>query len=144
LVKILIMHKRHPALASMLNANLNNPVQKVRDEIKRSFDTWSEMRRKMPRLTVRKLRQGIVYQQLFMNEGRMIYTPYSMGVTTYYRATVQADHRSPLFAAQRREFDFLWEQSADRRPQAARRSPTSRPKRPTRVSSQRTRSRAGA
>lgn len=74
------------------------------------------MRRKMPRLTVRKLRQGIVYQQLFMNEGRMIYTPYSMWVTTYYSATVQADHRSPLFAAQRREFDFLWEQSADRRP----------------------------
>ncbi|MET0666904.1 MAG: hypothetical protein ABWZ01_00140 [Methyloceanibacter sp.] len=32
-IKILIMHERNPALALMLNAKLNNPVQKVRDEI---------------------------------------------------------------------------------------------------------------
>jgi hypothetical protein len=138
-IKVLIMHERNPALGSMLNADLNKHVQKVRGEIKRSFEMWSELRRKMPRLTVRKLRQGILYQQVFMSERRMIYTPYSMGVTTYYSATVQTDQRSPLFAAQKREFDFLWQQSAERRPQTSKRSPTSTSKRRARAYAQRPR-----
>jgi sugar-specific transcriptional regulator TrmB len=112
-VKILIMSEQNPALASMLNADMKNYSLKVRDEIVRSFEMWTEMRRSMPRLSVRKLRQGIVYQQLFMNESRMIYTPYNMSTTTYYSATIQTDHRSPLYTAQRHEFDFLWERSED-------------------------------
>jgi hypothetical protein len=95
----------------MLNAEMKNYALRVRDEIVRSFEMWSEMRRSMPRLSIRKVRRGIVYQQLFMNESRMIYTPYNMSTTTYYSATVQADSRSPLYAAQRSEFDFLWERA---------------------------------
>jgi hypothetical protein len=49
-----------------------------------------------------------------MSESRMIYTPYSMCVTTQYSATIQTDHRSPLYAAQKREFDYLWSRSDDR------------------------------
>jgi hypothetical protein len=110
-IKILIMSEDNPALTSMLNAEMKNYALRVRDEIVRSFEMWSEMRRSMPRLSVRKVRRGIVYQQLFMNESRMIYTPYNMSTTTYYSATVQADSRSPLYAAQRSEFDFLWERA---------------------------------
>jgi hypothetical protein len=76
-----------------------------------SFDMWMQLRRTMPRLSVRKVRKGIVYQQLFMNESRMLYTPYNMLVTTYYSATIQADRRSPLYSAQGKEFDFLWERA---------------------------------
>ena len=110
-IKILIMHEQNPALTSMLNANMKNFTVKVRDEIVRSYEMWTEMGRTMPRLSVRKVRQGIVYQQLFMNESRMIYTPYNMSTTTYYSATIQADHRSPLYSGQRHEFTFLWDRS---------------------------------
>ena len=60
---------------------------------------------------MRTVRKGIVSQQLFMNESRMLYTPYNMLVTTYYSATIQADRRSPLYTAQGKEFDFLWERA---------------------------------
>jgi hypothetical protein len=110
-VKILIMDERNPALNAMLNADLKNFGQKVRDEIVRSFEMWREMAKTMPRLSVRKVRQGIVYQQLFMSESRMLYTPYNMSVTTYYSATIHSDRRSPLYTAQKREFDFLWERT---------------------------------
>jgi hypothetical protein len=110
-IKILIMHEQNPALTSMLNANMKNFTVKVRDEIVRSYEMWTEMGRTMPRLTVGKVRQGIIYQQLFMNESRMIYTPYNMSTTTYYSATIQADHRSPLYSGQRHEFTFLWDRS---------------------------------
>jgi hypothetical protein len=96
----LIMDEQNPALTSMLNADMKNHTLKVRDEIMRSFEMWTDVGRTMPRLTVRKVRQGIVYQQLFMKEGRMIYTPYNMSTTTYYSAT-------------RHEFDFLWDRSGD-------------------------------
>jgi len=84
------MDEQNPALTSMLNADMKNHTLKVRDEIVRSFEMWTDVGRTMPRLTVRKVRQGIVYQQLFMNEGRMIYAPYNMSTTTYYSATGQA------------------------------------------------------
>jgi hypothetical protein len=109
-IKILIMHEQNPALISMLNNDVKNYAHSVRDEITRSFEMWTDIGRKM-RLSVRKVRQGIIYQQLFMSESRMIYTPYNMSTTTYYSATVQADHRSPLYSAQKHEFDFLWERS---------------------------------
>jgi hypothetical protein len=126
-IRLLIMDEQNPALTSMLNADMKNYTLKVRDEIVRSFDTWTELGRTMPRLTVRKVRQGIVYQQLFMNESRMIYTPYNMSTTTYYSATIQADHRSPLYVAQKREFDFLWDRADDAR--AAPDKPAAKPKR---------------
>jgi hypothetical protein len=109
-IKILIMHEQNPALISMLNNDVKNYAHSVRDEITRSFEMWTDIGRKM-RLSVRKVRQGIIYQQLFMSESRMIYTPYNMSTTTYYSATVQTDHRSPLYSAQKHEFDFLWERS---------------------------------
>ncbi len=112
-IQILIMHEQNPALASMMNSDIKNQVHKVRDDIVRSFAMWTELGRTMPRLSVRKVRKGIVYQQLFMNEGRMIYTPYNMSVTTQYSATLQADHRSPLYSAQKHEFGFLWDRSED-------------------------------
>jgi hypothetical protein len=106
-IRVLIMDEKNPALTSMMNRDVKSSAQ-VRGEIERSFAMWTEMRRSTPGLMVRKLRQGIIYQQLFMNESRMLYTPYSMSVTTYYSATIQADRRSPLYAAQRKEFDALW------------------------------------
>lgn len=119
-IKILIMHEQNPALTSMLNTDVKNYAHSVRDEIMRSFEMWTEIGRKMPRLSVRKVRQGIVYQQLFMTESRMIYTPYNMSTTTYYSATIQTDHRSPLYTAQRHEFDFLWERSEGEVPEKPR------------------------
>jgi hypothetical protein len=72
---------------------------------------WSEFGRKLPRFSVRKVRRGIIYQQLFMNESRMIYTPYNISVTTQYSATIQADQRSPLYMAKKKEFDYLWDRA---------------------------------
>lgn len=94
----------------MMNRDINSILQ-VRDQIVLSSAMWAEIRHVMPGLSLRKVREGIVYQQLFMNERRMIYTPYNMSVTTYYSATIQADRRSPLYASQRKEFDFLWQGS---------------------------------
>jgi hypothetical protein len=112
-IQILIMHEQNPALASMMNDDIKNQVQKVRDDIVRSFDMWSEFGRSLPRFEVRQVRRGIIYQQLFMSESRMIYTPYNMGVTTQYSATIQTDHRSPLYAAQKKEFGFLWDRNEE-------------------------------
>jgi hypothetical protein len=112
-IQILLMHEQNPALASMLNPDIKSQVHKVRDDIVHSFEMWTELGRSMPRLSVRKVRKGVVYQQLFMNESRMIYTPYNMSVTTQYSATIQADHRSPLYSAQKHEFGFLWDRSDD-------------------------------
>ena len=55
------MDEQNPALTSMLNADMKNHTLKVRDEIMRSFEMWTDVGRTMPRLTVRKVRQGIVY-----------------------------------------------------------------------------------
>lgn len=112
-IHVLIMHEQNPALAHMMNEDIKNLAQRVRDDIARSFDMWSEFGRKLPRFSVRKVKRGIIYQQLFMNESRMIYTPYNMSVTTQYSATVQADHRSPLYMAQKKEFDYLWDRAED-------------------------------
>jgi hypothetical protein len=111
--KILIMHEENPALIAMMSGDFKNQAQKVREEIVRSFDMWVAFGGKMPRFSVRKVRRGVVYQQLFMSEKRMIYTPYNMSVTTQYSATIQTDHRSPLYTAQKRDFDYLWSRSDD-------------------------------
>ena len=134
-IRILIMDEKNPALASMMNEDLTNQANKVADEIVHSFEMWMELRRTLPRLSVRKVRSGIIYQQLFMNESRMLYTPYNMLVTTYYSATIQADRRSPLYTAQSKEFDFLWQHAESG---AALRKPRGR-KRRTSASAKRSR-----
>lgn len=110
-IRVLIMHEQNPALGQMMNEDIKNLAQRVRDDIVRSFDMWSEFGRKLPYFSVRKVRRGIIYQQLFMSESRMIYTPYNVSVTTQYSATIQADHRSPLYKAQKKEFDYLWDRA---------------------------------
>jgi hypothetical protein len=132
-IQILIMHEQNPALAAMLNPEIQSQVAKVRDDILESFDMWVALGRRMPRFSVRKVPRGIIYQQLFMSESRMIYTPYTMSVTTQYSATVQTDHRSPLYAAQKREFDFLWDRGDDSaaRPGKPPAKPKPKPKRGT-------------
>lgn len=112
-IKILIMHEQNPALVSMMNDDIKNQAQKVRDDILRSYDMWVAFGRNLPRFSVRKVQRGIIYQQLLMNESRMIYTPYNMSVTTYFSTTIQAGQRSPLYAAQKKEFSFLWDRSDD-------------------------------
>jgi hypothetical protein len=109
-IRILIMHEDNPALASMLSGDIKDHAE-VREEISSSFGMWETMRRKIPKLVVRKLRRGIIYQQLFMNESRMLYTPYNMAVTTQFSPTIHTDENSELYRAQQYEFSALWKEA---------------------------------
>jgi hypothetical protein len=104
--RILIMHEDNPVLRSMLNEE--NDYNDVRSQIIESFAMWKDMGRRAKRLSVRKLRRGIIYQQLFMSESRMLYTPYNMAVTTQYSPTIHTDEDSDLYRAQAYEFAALW------------------------------------
>jgi hypothetical protein len=106
-IRILVMHEDNHALPSMLNDDIKDHAD-LREEITASFAMWKEMGRRIPRLAVRKLGRGIIYQQLFMSESRMLYTPYNMGVTTQYSPTIHTDENSDLYRAQRHEFTALW------------------------------------
>lgn len=111
-ISVVTMHESNPGLSSMLSTTIPDHIGKVREEIIRSRLWWRSIADELPNVAFRQVRQGIVYQQLFMNEHRMLYTPYSIVATTHYSPTIQSDHRSPLYTAQQKEFDFLWAASS--------------------------------
>lgn len=87
-VFVMIMDANNPALPSMLNAAFPDHVGKVREEISRSYEFWLGLAAQMPTLTITKVSHGLIYQCLFMNERRMLYTPYGLSDNTYYSPTI--------------------------------------------------------
>ena len=67
----------------------------------------------MPTLQFETVMHGLIYQCLFMNEQRMLYTPYGLSDNTYYSPTIQSDYKSALYIAQQKEFDFVWQANSD-------------------------------
>jgi hypothetical protein len=111
-VFVMIMDAKNEALPAMLNTSFPDHVGKVRDEIARSYSFWLGIAERMPNVAVTKVSRGVIYQCLFMNERRMLYTPYCLSDNTYYAPAIQCDYRSALYIAQQKEFDFVWRANA--------------------------------
>jgi len=113
-VQVLIMHEENPALPEMLNDSVSDQVRKVRDEIGQSWDAWQQIATDGGRaVEVRKVSRGVIYQQLIMNEARMLYSPYRFSVGSPKSNTIQTDRTSPLYMSLDEKFDALWQRNEE-------------------------------
>ena len=112
-VFVMVMDSANPGLPSMINSSFPDYIGKVQDEIRRSCAFWQGLAATMPTLQFETVKHGLIYQCLFMNEQRMLYTPYGLSDNTYYSPTIQSDYKSALYIAQQKEFDFVWQANSD-------------------------------
>jgi hypothetical protein len=119
--RILIMGYDNPAVSQMLNRGIENQEERIRRNIKETYEILKGKQQAAPHLEVRMVQRGIVYQQMSMSERSMIWAPHLYCKQTGQSPAVRVDTgRLPLrqsglenlYVAMREEFEQLWHENA--------------------------------
>ena len=118
---ILLMGYNNPAVSQMLNRGIENQEERIRRNIKETYEILKAKQQAAPNLEVRMVQRGIVYQQMSMSERSMIWAPHLYCKQTGQSPVVRVDTgRLPLrqsglenlYVAMREEFEQLWHENA--------------------------------
>lgn len=72
-IRILVMDPLHPALEHMVG---RKDTERVKSDIERALAHWKELSDEDGKISVRKVTEGIIYQQAALNESEMVWTPH--------------------------------------------------------------------
>jgi hypothetical protein len=113
-IRVLIMHEDNPAVGSMLNSQIGSHYEHAVNFIKSSMQKWSGLAATMPTLELRKVRTGIIYHRLTINEEEALITPHLYSVaSTADCPLIRVPNSSVLYARMTGEFERLWADNAE-------------------------------
>lgn len=113
-LRVLLMHEENEALGQMLAHMPKARIDNVRTQINENAEGWKALGKDAGRtVEVRKLRRGIMYQQMFLTPASVMVASYSYSAKTSECPVVQASRRSALYQLRRAEFEALWHSNAE-------------------------------
>ncbi len=113
-LRVLIMHEENEALAQMLAHMPRERINGIKAQINENFAGWKQLGEEAKRFVdVRKLRKGIMYQQMFLTPASVMVTSYSYSAKTSECPVIQANRKSSLYQLRRAEFEALWHSNAE-------------------------------
>lgn len=112
-VRVLIMHEDNPAIASMLNSQIADHYEHAINFIKSSTQKWSKLAESIPTLEIRRVRKGIVYQRVMINESEALITPHLYAVAEIGECPlIRVKSPNALYSSAVAEFERLWADNA--------------------------------
>jgi hypothetical protein len=118
--RILVMSCDNPAISQMLSRGVSGQEERIKNDARWTYELLSQQATK--HLEVRRVRHGIIYQQMTMSERSMIWAPHLYCKQTGQSPVIRVDisETQPkesglenLYLAMRDEFDQLWVEASD-------------------------------
>jgi hypothetical protein len=108
-IRLLVIAPDNPALPQFMNeADRQGSLQRVKNDIDDALALFRALSSENQNIAVRKVVRGCPHQQMFINDRRVVITPYFYSRATYLSPLITADSSSALHGAFQNEFDALW------------------------------------
>jgi len=107
-IKILMMHEENSALDQMMYEKTGISIEKVRNDIKFNYDTFSEIAEKAENIEVRRVLNGTIKCTAVFNDYFTLYMPHLYSQKGGYIPLWKAGRNSYLYNLLMEEFETLW------------------------------------
>jgi hypothetical protein len=118
-IRLLVIDPDNPALMQFLNEeDRQGSLERVRKDIQDAIAFFGALSSENQNIQIRTIVRGCPHQQLFLNDKRVIITPYLYSRATFQSPLIATDSTSPLHGAYQNEFNVLWDANQGHSPRS--------------------------